>query len=166
MSSLQPVYTGTLCGIPVRFFAPQSTDDMMPWIASDDLARALGLPRQHRRALEKCVDTNRSIARTVATDSGPTMILGFQAVQGLMGGLRATGFTYRAELHFEYVRQVTAAARILFPHLFDDTGDGSFNVKSTSLARLLGEDHEDIVARIEDMPDELKASRFDGETRH
>jgi len=143
------IYTGTINGAPVRFFPPQSADDMMPWIAADDLARALGLPRAHRRSLHKSAAKFRDVARTILTDGGRTTILGFQAVQGLMGALEPTGIAYRSDLHQEYVREVTAAARVMFPDLFDDLPGGSFTVKSTSVARLLGADHERVVSRIE-----------------
>jgi hypothetical protein len=82
-------------------------------------------------------------------DGRRTMILGFQAVQGLMKALALTGIAYSAELHQEYIREVVAAAALLFPDLFDYDDNGSFRVSSISVARLLGENHEQVMRRIE-----------------
>jgi hypothetical protein len=42
----EPIYFGTINNAPVRFYPPQTSDDMMPWCAIDDLVarvEALGI---------------------------------------------------------------------------------------------------------------------------
>jgi hypothetical protein len=100
MTNQNSVYVGTLNGKPMRFYQPQSDDDMMPWVATDDLVRAFGLPRDARRALNRASFKFRTVARRVHTECGAEeQLLGFHAVQGRARGLHSGGGSRRgAEL--------------------------------------------------------------------
>jgi hypothetical protein len=122
MTNQNSVYVGTLNGKPMRFYPPQSDDDMMPWVATDDLVRAFGLPRNARRALNRASFKFRTVARPVHTECGAEeQLLGFHAVQGLVLGAIELG-QITPDVHAAYIREVVAAAERSSPELFARRG--------------------------------------------
>lgn len=143
-----PVYVGTINGKPVRFYPPQSSDDMMPWVATDDLCLALGMNRVARLAMRRASKAQPAVAKRVRTEGGAdTELLAFQGVQGLMNALIETGQIERS-MHAICVWEVIAAAERAFPELFDRDASGEMRVTSGVIAMLLGEDHAAVVDRI------------------
>jgi len=142
-----PIYVGTIAGKSVRFYHPQNGDDMMPWVATDDLCLALGMNREARRAMKRCKFTE--VAKRVRVEDGSeTQLLAFQGVQGLMGGLIETRHADQS-VHMAYVQEVVAAAECIFPGLFKRDASGEILLSSVVVARLLGEDHAALCDRIE-----------------
>jgi hypothetical protein len=147
----QPVHVGTLNGMPLRFYPPQSSDDMMPWVAMDDFATALGMKPTARMALLAMTTESPNVAKRIQTESGALVdVLAFQGVQGVMGALkqRDMGVVAVDMLHMALVQELMTAAEKLNPLLFDRDVNGEFIVNSRMMAMLLGEDHEALVARI------------------
>lgn len=140
------IFTGTIRSHRVRFVAPRSTDDLMPWIVAEDLVQASDIPRPVRRSLLNGRGKFPGLMKAIElAGHGPAVVMGHQAVQGLMGALNDP------QLHQEYVQAAMTAARVLYPDMFQDDGRGSFQINSTSIARLLGEDHATMAHRIETM---------------
>jgi hypothetical protein len=160
----QPIHVGTLNGMPLRFYPPQTNDDLMPWAAMDDLAAALGMNRTARRALREANAKFPDLAKRIQTEGGMEVdVLGFQAVQGLMGALKQAG-TAGDAVHMAFTEQVVAAAQKAYPLMFDRDANGELIVNSHMLSMLLGENHEATVARIR--AEGIDAKRVRGPQRH
>jgi hypothetical protein len=141
------VYTATLNGAPLRFYSPQSAADLMPWVSSADLTRALGMNRQARKAMLKANTKHPDLAKRIRTADGPVDVIAYQGVQGLMGALKDLGFATETT-HYAFVQQVVDAAKRTSPALFDTDANGAMRIRSTAIAMLLGETHDAIVDRI------------------
>jgi hypothetical protein len=153
---IEVIFTGTIRSHRARFIAPRSTDDLMPWIVAEDLIQAAEMTRPARRSLLNGRGKFPGLMKAIElAGHGPAVVMGHQAVQGLMGALNDP------RLHQEYTKAVMAAARVLYPDMFLDDGRGSFQINSTSIARLLGEDHATMAHRIEtiEWPNDLGPPR-------
>lgn len=144
---MEPIYIGTLNDKPLRFYPPQADDDLMPWVAMDDLAGALGMNRTARKALARSQAKFPDLAKRVRADGRTIDVLAFQGVQGLMGALKQAGRADDAT-HFAFMKEIVHAAEIANPMLFDRDSNGELRVASPAMAMLLGEDHSRIVDRI------------------
>lgn len=109
-SPQKPIHVGTLNGKPLRFYPPQAADDMMPWVAMDDLAAVLGMNRQARMALRQAKTEFPDLAKRIRTEGGVVDPLAYQAVQGLMGGLKEAGADDDA-LHLAFVHEAHGRRR-------------------------------------------------------
>jgi len=146
---VHPVHVGTINDKPVRFYRPQSGDDMMPWVAAGDLCQALAMNRLARRALQCASNAQPAVAKRVRTEDGTlTELLAFQGVQGLMRALIELRFITEP-VHFAVVQQVIAAAERASPELFDRDASGEMRISSRVIAMLLGEQHQAIIDRIQ-----------------
>jgi hypothetical protein len=142
------IYVGALNGHPLRFFPPQTDADLMPWVSSADLTRALGMNRQARKAMLKANAKHPDLAKRIRATNGEHVdVLAFQGVQGLMGALKDTGFATDA-IHYAFVQQIIDAAKITSPALFDTDASGAMRIRSSAVAMLLGESHSAVVDRI------------------
>jgi hypothetical protein len=149
MPSEQPIHVGTINNLPVRFYPPQSQDDLMPWVAMDDLAHALGMNHVARRALARAKLKFPDLAKRIRAEGNRQVdVLAFQGVQGLMGGLKQMHVATDAD-HMAYIRSAVAAAEKTSPLLFDRGPSGELRVSSPMVAALLGEDHQAIVDRVQ-----------------
>jgi hypothetical protein len=97
----------------------QTTDDMMPWVAPDDLARAIGMSRKSRRALLTANQAQPSVAKRIRTADGTSVeVLAFQGVQGLMDAMMEI-HQVTPDVHVAYVKEVMIAAEGASPALCD-----------------------------------------------
>jgi hypothetical protein len=67
---ISAIHIGTINAMPIRFYPPQTDDDMMPWVAMDDLARALGMSREARRELRTANMKFPDLAKRIRTEGG------------------------------------------------------------------------------------------------
>ena len=150
----QPVYVGRLNDKPLRFFPPQTDDDMMPWVAWEDLMNALPMNYTLRRKIlqtsKRMLSKFPDLVKRIATGDGTVLMAGYQAVQGLMSAFKDLKLADDA-VHFAFVQQVVTAAERHNPLLFDRI-DGEKVISSQVVAALLGEKHEGIVKQIEKLP--------------
>jgi hypothetical protein len=86
VQEVQPIHVGTLKGLPLRFYPPQSNDDMMPRAAVDDLATALSLTRVARRKLKAAKTEFPDLAKRIRTEGGALLdVFAFQGRPGSDG---------------------------------------------------------------------------------
>jgi hypothetical protein len=146
----EPIYIGTINNTPVRFYRPQTDDDMMPWVASDDLMSALALPRNVRRLMHLANSKHSSLVKCIETGSGALDVLAFQAVQGLVGAIRKLELVPDIDwVHMAYVEAAVTATKHTSPALFDPDSDGRFRMRSDILAMLLGTTSQAIADQME-----------------
>jgi hypothetical protein len=158
----QPVHVGTLNGMPLRFYAPQTDDDMMPWVAMEDLASALGMNRTARRALREANKNFPDMAKRIPGEDGAQVCTCVSGCPGPLG--RAEGAGICRGLHLALVQELMAAAEKASPLLFDRNANGETVLNSHMLSMLLGESHEPIVARIK--ADGIPAKEVPAPQRH
>ena len=164
-ATVQPVYVGTLNDKPLRFYPPQSDDDMMPWVAMDDLLNVLPLNYTTRRKLLRAYKQLRAkfpvefpnVAKRIPTTDGNTLVVGFQAVGGLMSAFEEVGLSVEA-VYDAFTSQIINAVKRHSPLLFDHIDGEKLILNSRILAALLGKDHDEIANRMREFaPDEVKA---------
>jgi hypothetical protein len=147
-TDVAPIYIGALNGAPLRFYAPQTADDMMPWVATEDLANALRMNRNARRALLKADKAHPDLAKRIRTSDGAHVaVLAYRGVQGLMGALKDVGLANDAE-HMAFTKQLFEAAKRSAPMLFDVGANGETIIRSSAMAMLVGATHDEIVDKI------------------
>jgi hypothetical protein len=107
---VEPVYTGTLDGKPLRFFKAPLAGPHLPWHAMDDLHVCLALPRSLRRHFRQQLQSSQwaKDVRTVATSAGIATIAPHWVAQGLIGAVIEIGHT-PAATEMAYARQAVGA---------------------------------------------------------
>jgi hypothetical protein len=140
----RPVYIGEINKVAVRFYPPQTSEDMMPWVTIDDLARAIGMSPNARLAVRDVSQALPEMAKRIRSTDGYVEVIAHQAVQGLMGAMIKLKQATR-DVHLAYVNEAMAAAQRMYPAAFDRDSAGEFRVNSQMMASLLGTKHEAIV---------------------
>jgi hypothetical protein len=145
MTPQKPVHVGKIRDHDVRFFQPQSDHDSLPWVAEDDLQRAIGVPRPFRRVL-----AHEPLGRvSIRTASGLTPVLSFDRSTALIQASIHYGWTTDAD-HLEYADHLGKATAEIYPELWHDH-DGDLAMSSADVAELLRTNHEDVVNQITDI---------------
>jgi hypothetical protein len=150
------IYTGRIRGTDVRFFPPKTGDELMPWVDVDALMDAMNLTGIRRGAAAVIAKAYPSHAKRIGTSKGFTNIISFSNAKGLIHGSVSMGYVSDS-FKDEYATPLFEAAHLIHPELFDqDDETGEWILNSTAMARLMGEDHEDLVDFIEDNKDEME----------
>lgn len=105
---IDPIFTGTVNGKPVRFFKTPLNDGKpdFPWHSVDDLQKAAGFDRQTRRHFLRTMQHNDR--KSVATPDGIIVVAPHYIAQGLVGAAIELGVSHGAADN-EYHRAVVDA---------------------------------------------------------
>jgi hypothetical protein len=152
----QPVYIGDINKVAVRFYPPQTSDEMMPWVAIDDLARAIGMSPNMRLAFRDVGQARPGSAKRIRSTDGYVDVVGHESVQGLMRAMIQVKQATEG-VHLAYAEEAVAAAERMYPAAFDRDSGGKFRANSQMMASLLGTKHEAIVDLIEKEGIEVEA---------
>jgi hypothetical protein len=115
----------------------------MPWVAAAELMSAMGLTRGQQTAANSILKDPKHGAR-IGTSKGFTNIISFSNAKGLIKASVHIGYV-SASFEEEYARPLFAAARMIHPELFEqDDETDEWIIHSSALARLMGQDHEDL----------------------
>jgi hypothetical protein len=166
---IHQVYTAKIRGTDVRFFPPQSDEELMPWVALDELTQAMGLDaRQRAGATAVASDTGgRLDFKRIGTSKGFTNIISFSSAKGLIQGCVHMGYLPKA-FEDDFVHPVCHAARQIHPEFFDETDAGEWVINMAALPRLLGTDRQhldDFMKQNEDLY-ELRGDTWMPRARH
>jgi hypothetical protein len=114
---------------------------MMPWVATGDFGRMLGMNRGERKALLRIASKFPDFAKRIRTENGAhTDVLAYGTARGFMASDR-----WDDDTRVVFRQRAFAAAERCSPLLFHRAKTGELLIHSKSLAMLLGMEHETIV---------------------
>lgn len=114
---VQPVFSGSLGGRPLRFFKAPRPGPHLVWHAVDDLHHCLAMPRDLRRHYRQQLQRDyRKDVETIATDQGIDIIAPHWMAQGLIQGLEEVRFAPRGT-ETAYAMEAGRAQKALFGDL-------------------------------------------------
>lgn len=110
---VSPIWTGRICGRPIRFFAAPNNSIAVPWHACADLAGVFGFTRQGLEAYLHDLRTGayQDDVRTVQTEDGPVLIGPHFMAQGLIDALTGEDTFKANRIHDRYSREAITASR-------------------------------------------------------
>jgi hypothetical protein len=143
------IYTAKIHGTNVRFFPPQTDDELMPWVDVEALMDAMSLKGIYRGAAKVVEKAYPHHSKRIGTSKGFANITSFSNAKGMIWASVEQGYITK-EFKDEYATQLFAAASLIHPELFDQVYEtGEWIINSRGLARLMGEDHEKLVDYID-----------------
>jgi hypothetical protein len=152
---IQTIYTATIWGENVRFFPPQTVDELMPWVAVDELMRAMRLTPAQQSVSGSIARQWPNHTKRIGPSKGFTNIISFSSAKELVQASADMGYV-PAAFEDDFVASLFDAARQIHPEMFDQTDDGEWVVNMNGLVLLMSIDEDHLADFLEEHRDEFQ----------